>query len=73
VKGNPRTGWAIILTIEDLAQILEPPYPESDGQLVLAWEENWSILAEQVDARDALRAAFDEMRQQTLALLRMLD
>lgn len=73
VKGNPRTGWAIILTIEDLAQILEPPYPESARQLVLAWEENWSTLAEDVESKDAIRAATDNLRQESLALLRMLD
>ena len=73
VKGNPRTGWAIVLTIEDLAQILEPPCPEAAGDLKVAWQKHWSTLAEDVESKDAIRAAIDDMRQETLALLRMLD
>jgi hypothetical protein len=73
VKGNPRTGWAIVLTIDDLAQILEPLYSDSARQLMVVWEENWSTLAEDVKSKDAIRAATDKLRQETLALLRMLD
>jgi hypothetical protein len=73
VKGNPRTGWAIVLTIEDLAQILEPPCPEAASDLKVAWQKHWSTLAEDVESKDAIRAAIDDMRQETLALLRMLD
>jgi hypothetical protein len=73
VKGNPRTGWAIVLTIEDLAQILEPPCPEAARDLKVAWQKHWSTLAEDVESKDAIRAAIDDMRQETLALLRMLD
>jgi hypothetical protein len=38
VKGNPRTGWAFVLTIRDLVQVLEAPLPESSRQVVVAWE-----------------------------------
>ncbi len=73
VKGNPRTGWAIVLTIQDLAQILEPPYPESAKMLKDSWQAHWSTLAESVESKDAIRASINDMRQDTLALLRMLD
>ena len=73
IKGNPRTGWAIVLTIEDLAQILEPPYPESAEKLKESWQTNWSTLAKSTESKDAIRAAINDMRQETLALLRMLD
>lgn len=73
IKGNPRTGWAIVLTIEDLAQILEPPCPASAKELKDTWQAHWSTLAESVDSKDAIRAAIDDMRLETLALLRMLD
>ena len=32
-KGNPRKGWALVLTIEDLSQLLIHPVPESSQQL----------------------------------------
>jgi hypothetical protein len=73
VKGNPRTGWAIVLTIEDLAQILEPPRPVAASELKDVWQANWSTLATEVDSKDAVRVAIEDMRQETLARLRMLD
>ncbi len=73
VKGNPRTGWAIVLTIDDLAQILEQPYPESAKMLKDSWQAHWSTLAESVESKDAIRASINHTRQEILALLRMLD
>ena len=73
VKGNPRTGWALVLTIEDLAQILLEPYPASARKLKDAWQENWSTLAKSAESRDAIRASINHLRQDTLAILRMLD
>ena len=73
IKGNPRTGWALVLTIEDLAQILEPPCPASATALKATWQEHWSSLSDDVASKDAVREAIDDMRQETLALLRMLD
>ena len=73
VKANPRTGWAIVLTIGDLSQILEPPRPVAASELKDAWQANWSTLATDVDSKDAVRVAIEDMRQETLARLRMLD
>lgn len=73
VKGNPRTGWALVLTIDDLAQVLEPPYPESATALKETWQAHWETLSESVESKDAIRGSIDELRQETLTLLRMLD
>ena len=73
VKGNPRNGWAIVLTIQDLAQILEPPYPASAKELKDTWQAHWNTLTESAESKDAIRASINDMRQDTLALLRMLD
>lgn len=73
VKGNPRTGWAIVLTIEDLAQILEPPFPESASALKDTWATHWGTLTDSAESKDAMRAAIDDLRQESLSLLRMLD
>ena len=72
-KGNPRTGWAIVMTIEDLAQILELPHPESARELKNTWRTHWKTLAESAVSKDVIRAAIDDLRQDTLMLLRMLD
>ena len=72
-KGNPRTGWAIVMTIEDLTQILELPHPESATELKKTWQIHWKTLAESAVSKDVIRAAIDDLRQDTLMLLRMLD
>ena len=72
-KANPRTGWALVLTIEDLAQILEPPFPAAAKELKNTWQERWSTLADNVESKNAIRASINDLRQDALTLLRMLD
>ena len=72
-KSNPRTGWALILTIEDLAQILVSPFPAAAKQLKDTWQVHWSTLAESGESKDAIRASINDLRQDVLALLRRLD
>ena len=72
-KGNPRLGWTYVLTIRDLSQVLNSPLPEEASKLVLVWDENWSELSEKQENVDAVLAAVDEMREETLELLRSLE
>ncbi|MBT8099593.1 MAG: hypothetical protein KJO82_07575 [Gammaproteobacteria bacterium] len=72
-KGNPRTGWSLVLTIEDLTQILDGPVPDEAKALKASWGKHWSTLAASAESKDAVRAAIDGMRQATLTLLRELD
>lgn len=73
-KGNPRSGWAIVLTIRDLAQILEQPLPESATALYSVWNSNWSDLGKPGDAgAGAILESIQDIRDDTLALLQMLD
>ncbi len=37
-KGNARTGWAIVLTITDLAIVLEEPLPAAAEDLRVVWD-----------------------------------
>jgi hypothetical protein len=72
-KGNPRTGWAYVLTVSDLANVLEPPMPEVTGELQTVWGEHWSNLGEEQGSADAILADIDTVREETLRQLRMLD
>ena len=38
-KGNPRLGWTIVLTIDDLAQLVETPLPEKSSLLREVWSD----------------------------------
>jgi hypothetical protein len=73
-RGNPRSGWAIVLTIRDLAHILEQPLPDSASTLYSVWNNNWSGLGKPSDANaEAILDSIQDVRDDTLALLQMLD
>jgi hypothetical protein len=71
--GNPLTGWAIVLTIDDLASILQVPVPESARALRDAWQQNSDKLGEQDKAEQMIIAAIDTVRRDVHALLSDLD
>ena len=73
VKGNSRTGWAYVLTIRDLAQLLPGAMPESTRQLVEHWDQGWQGLGSQQASADAILGAIDNTRDETLDLIRSLD
>jgi hypothetical protein len=72
-KGNPRTGWAIVLTIQDLSTVLESPVPDSAKELVAVWGGHWSHLGDSQYSADAILSGIEKVRADTLALLGDLD
>ena len=72
-KGNPRTGWALVLTIQDLSTILVSPVPESSQELVAVWGDHWSQLGDSQDSADAILSSIEKLRADTLTLLGDLD
>lgn len=72
-KGNPRVGWAYVLTINDLAQVLPDDVQASTAALLQAWGENWENLADSAISLGIVMQALDATRSQTLVLLRSLE
>ena len=72
-KGNPRTGWTLVLTVRDIAQILDAPLPAAAESLRATWDGNWQELPESTAAKDAIEAGIETMRSDTLAMLQALD
>jgi hypothetical protein len=72
-KGNPRIGWAYVLTINDLAQVLPDPLQKSTAELQHAWGENWEYLADSTVSLNVIMQVLDATRNQTLILLRSLE
>lgn len=72
-KGNPRTGWALVLTIKDLSQVLEDPLPSSATQLWKVWDRNFTGLGSDKAKYEEIIAALDAVRADAHALLRGLD
>jgi hypothetical protein len=72
-KGNLRTGWTLVLVIRDICKILDEPLPDSTTNLHATWEKYSDDLDTSRAANDAIIAAINDVRQDTLELLQMLD
>ena len=75
-RGNPKTGWALVLAIKDLAQVLEEPVPVTATRLWETWDEHFDGLgggnSKDTDLVEII-AALEAVREDIHALLRSLD
>jgi hypothetical protein len=71
-RGDPRMGWADVLTIGDLAALMPPDVVRDAAVLRLAWEVNADRLIESDEAFANIDGAIDALRQTALAELRTL-
>lgn len=73
-KGSALTGWAIVLTIHDLAMVLQSPLPESADYLKRAWEKHSRRLGGDTEAHeDPIIDAIEQVRDDIHTLLDDLD
>jgi len=89
VRGNVRSGWVLVQTIEDLTMVLDELSMASTQNLKEVWAGNWEALsyentaacenrsearrAKGREAADAVAEAIDGVRHDVLAVLRSLD
>lgn len=71
-RGDPRMGWADVLTISDLATLMPTDVGREAVDLKAAWEENAEGLVDDEQAFRRIDGAIEELRQATLAALRAL-
>ena len=72
-RGDPRMGWADMLTINDLAQLMPAEVARDAGQLKTVWQADSAGLAEDDAAFQRIDGAIDALRQTTLQSLRALN
>jgi hypothetical protein len=70
--GNPRAGWAHVLTIHDLSQVIPAPVPDEADRLRTAWGDHWDKLGESDESVAAINDAIDAYRMAVLTTLRKL-
>ena len=71
-RGDPRMGWADVLTINDLAVLMPPDVARDAAKLRATWEDDTEGLIEDDEAFARIDSAIDTLRQTTLAELRAL-
>ncbi len=72
-QGNPRTGWAHVLTIQDFSTILSSTVTDSCQKLHNVWQQHWQTLDTEQQSVDTILAAIDQVRSDVLTLLSELD
>ncbi len=72
-KGNPRTGWAHVLLVNDLAGVLNSPMPELTDQLQTVWGQHWDALGTDEASVAAIQAEIDTVRAETVRQLHLLE
>ncbi len=73
IRGNPRSGWAYVLTIRDLVALTSEPAVSSSADLLRVWDENWSGLGKNDASADLISAGIDQLRNDVLSVLAALD
>ena len=73
VRGNPRSGWAYVLTITDLAALTSEPPVNSSADLLRGGRENWPVLGKNDASADLISAGIDQLRNDVLSVLAALD
>jgi hypothetical protein len=71
-RGDPRMGWADVLTIQDLATMMPPDVEREATELRAAWQANADSLLDDEGAFLEIDGAIEEFRQAALAELRAL-
>ncbi len=73
-RGNPRLGWAYVLTIRDLGSLLPDSAQKTTADLVTVWTANWPALGGDSNGpAESISMAIDACRADILTLLASLD
>jgi hypothetical protein len=72
-RGNPRTGWVYVDTINDFSATMPTPVPDRAKELLAAWRDHWENLGRKDADAEAISDAVDRCRAAVLAALKALD
>ena len=71
--GNPRTGWALVLTAKDLGSLMHDPALTATVSLRETWQQDWTGLGSDDLAARRISDRIDQTRTDVLAVLADLD
>jgi hypothetical protein len=71
-RGDARMGWADVLTISDLAELLPPDVRRDARALRDTWQADWDGLGRDARAHRRVDESIEVLRQTTLVELRKL-
>lgn len=72
-RGNPRTGWVYVATINDFSATMPEPVRASAARLRDAWRDHWESLGQSDADADAISDALEACRTSVVATLKRLN
>lgn len=73
MRGNPRSGWVYVTTINDFSATMPAPVQARASALLVAWRNHWEGLMSTRDAdADAISDAIEACRSEVVGQLRAL-
>lgn len=72
-RGSPRAGWARVILLDDLSELMPPKVNLEADNLRAAWATNWDGLGNDSDAEEEISSAIDSVRRETLKALAALE
>ena len=63
MRGNPITGWARVLMVRDMAQLLPGKAPQYAQRLFKVWEENWKNIQSSENATAQISEEIKKTRE----------
>jgi len=73
VAGNPRKGWTEVLILQDLGELIPKSRQLRSEQLFKVWSNQWQGLGSDDQSVAAIDNAINDLRKDTLNVLRLLD
>lgn len=72
ISGNPRKAWVRVGLINDLSILISPETLQSANELKLVWQNQWSFIANDIEAVNLVGSEIDKMRSQVKNELKSL-
>jgi len=72
-RQTPRDGWAEVLVLRDLSQVMPPRVPAVAEELLDQWRDNWQQLGKSDVAVSHIDNAINDLRKETLRVIKMLE
>jgi hypothetical protein len=72
-RGNPRSGWVYVMTINDFSATMPAPVQARAAALLVAWRNHWEgLMATRDTDADAISDALEDCRSAVVTELRAL-
>jgi hypothetical protein len=72
-RGNPRTGWVYVATINDFSATMPAPVPDRAQELFAAWRDHWERLGDNDADAEAISDAVDRCRTAVVMAVKALN